>query len=194
MEEVYNKFKFIRPDWFGVNYRKRREPGKYCRIHDVCEQLQEDLGLLKRNQNNTCDQQDIENGEESHKQNQNQNQNRERKRNNEEEEERNHYLNTSSERNPWGMAINVGDKFDIPTLLYSSSRDYLIRNNGDKVIFCSLIYILITFMNTIIVYQFQLEFFISILVYVVLYIVYLTNSTLLCSGWYSYLCLASLIN
>lgn len=36
-------------------------------------------------------------------------------------------------RNALGMTVNEGDHFDVPTLLSSNTRHYLVNNNGDKV-------------------------------------------------------------
>lgn len=87
--------------------------------------------------------------------------NRKRKRNNQDEDEKRNPNFDSSDSDDddfddsdvrvkmqsWDMSIKEGDKFDIPTLLSNFSIEYLIKNNGEKVLICSLICLFINYIH-----------------------------------------------
>lgn len=112
---------FVRPRWYqrGGFAIERRE----CFSHNVCQQLEHDLKKINNNDDNN-------------------NYSRKRKRRCIEEwdtsgvvEPFSYHHNPNDRYVRWnGMSIYEGDKLDIPTLLTSPSRDYLITYNRDIVI------------------------------------------------------------
>lgn len=117
-------WEFVRPEWYNIDDYGREEdrPLHHCAYHHlVCETLHEDLDVLK-NKNII-----------NHHLHHYYNDHKDRRKKN----ERNMMITrpySSFGRNCWGMNVRVGDTYDIPSLLTSSSRDYLIKNNGHKVI------------------------------------------------------------
>lgn len=146
-EEEVDTMVFVPPDWYGKNGPRKRERLIYRSIYEVGKQVQTDLGFLPPQPEEEDDQFMEEEGSDKR--------NRKRKKNNQDEDEKRN-PNFDSDDNDddsdvgvkmqsWDMSIKEGDKFDIPTLHSNSSTEYLIKNNREKVLICSLICLFINY-------------------------------------------------